>query len=55
VAREQSDFAARRDEVCRDYEKEAAHGYCASRMAQSRAALLRARIDALERRPAAQD
>jgi len=55
VAREQSDFAARRDDVCRDYEKEAAHGYCASRMAQSRAALLRARIDALERRPAAQD
>ena len=55
AAREQSDFAARRDDVCRDYEKEAAHGFCASRMAQARAALLKARIDALDRRPAAQD
>ncbi len=55
LAREQSDFAARRDDVCRDYEKEAVHGYCASRMAQSRAALLKARVDALERRPASQD
>jgi hypothetical protein len=55
VAREQSDFVARRDDVCRDYEKEADHGYCASRMAQSRAALLKTRIDALDRRPAGQD
>jgi hypothetical protein len=55
VAREQSDFIARRDDVCRDYDKESAHGYCASRMAQSRAALLKARIDALDRRPAAPD
>jgi hypothetical protein len=55
LAREQSDFAARRDDVCRDYEKESVHEYCASRMAQARAALLKARIDALERRPAAQD
>ncbi len=53
LAREQSDFAARRDDVCRDYEKEAVHGYCASRMAEARAALLRARIDALGRRAAA--
>ena len=55
VAREQSDFIARRDDVCRDYDKESAHGYCASRMAQSRAALLKARIDALDRHPAAPD
>jgi hypothetical protein len=55
VAREQSDFVARRDDVCRDYEKEAAHGFCVSRMAQWRAAQLKARVDALDRRPAGQD
>jgi len=55
LARGESDFASRRDEVCRDYEKEAEHGYCASRMAQARAALLKARLVTLDRRPAAQD
>ncbi len=40
LAREASDFAARRDDVCRAYEKETEHGYCASRMAEARAALL---------------
>ncbi|MGO9774236.1 MAG: hypothetical protein ACLPSW_32725 [Roseiarcus sp.] len=55
LARDESDFASRRDDVCRGYEKEAVRGYCASRMAQARAALLRARLIALERRPAAQD
>jgi hypothetical protein len=55
VARDESDFPAKRDDVCRDYEKEAVHGYCASRMAQAHAARLKARIDALGRRPADQD
>ncbi len=55
VARDESDFPAQRDDVCRDYQKEAVHGYCASRMAQAHAARLKARIDALERRPAAPD
>ncbi|MGD0562882.1 MAG: hypothetical protein ABSA66_07295 [Roseiarcus sp.] len=55
MARDEGDFPAQRDDVCRDYEKEAVHGYCASRMAQAHAAHLKARIDALERRPAAQD
>ncbi len=55
AAREDNDFAARRDDVCRDYQKEAVHGYCASRMAQARAARLRARLDALERKSPAQD
>ncbi len=55
VAHDESDLAARRDDVCRDYEKEVDHGYCASRMAQARAAFLKARVDALERRPTVQD
>jgi hypothetical protein len=55
VAREQSDAAQRREEVCRDYEQEAVYGYCASRLAQARAAWFKARLDALARRPAAED
>lgn len=55
IARRDNDFPARRDDVCRDYEKEALHGYCASRMAQARAALLQERIEALEQRAAGQD
>jgi len=55
VAREEKDLAQRRDEVCRQYDQEAANGYCASRMAQARAALFRARLDALTRRRGAQD
>ncbi|MGD0640440.1 MAG: hypothetical protein ABSC22_06805 [Roseiarcus sp.] len=55
IARQDNGFPARRDDVCRDYVKEAVHGYCASRMAQARAALLQERIEALDRRPAGQD
>ncbi len=55
AARDERDFPAQRDDVCRDYEKEAVHGYCASQMAQAHAARLKARIDALERRSAAPD
>jgi hypothetical protein len=55
VAREQNDAAQRRDEVCRDYDQETVYGYCASRLAQARAALFKARLDALARRPAAED
>jgi len=40
LAREESDFSAARDEVCRDYAEETRLGFCRSRLAQSRAALL---------------
>ena len=40
LAREQNDFAAERDDICREYVAEARLGFCASRLAQSRAALL---------------
>jgi hypothetical protein len=40
LAREQNDFSAERDEICRDYASEPRLGFCASRLAQSRAALL---------------
>jgi hypothetical protein len=51
IAHEDADLAARRDEVCHDYAQEAAFGYCASRMAEARAALLKARLEALSPRP----
>jgi hypothetical protein len=40
LAREQSDFSADRDEICRAYAEETRLGFCTSRLEQSRAALL---------------
>jgi hypothetical protein len=47
LARDQSAFAGRRDELCRDYAKESAHGYCALRVTEARTALLQMRLHAL--------
>ncbi len=43
LIREQTDFASRRDDACRDYSGEVRHGFCAARMTEARAALLRTR------------
>jgi hypothetical protein len=40
LAREENDFAAERDDICRDYSGESRLGFCASRLAEARAALL---------------
>ena len=40
LAREESDFSAERDEICRAYAEETRLGFCTSRLEQSRAALL---------------
>jgi hypothetical protein len=55
VVHADSDWAARQTEICRGYAQEALSGYCASRMAQARAALLKARFDALDSKPPAPD
>jgi hypothetical protein len=47
LVRDQDGFAGQRDEMCRDYAKEAIHGYCALRITEARTALLQARLDAL--------
>ena len=47
VERDETDLVARGQEICRDYDKESDHGFCASRMAQVRAAWLKARADKL--------
>jgi hypothetical protein len=47
VEHEEADFVTRGQEVCRDYDKDSETGFCASRMAQARAAWLKARADKL--------
>jgi hypothetical protein len=47
LVRDQNAFAGQRDELCRGYAKESAHGYCALRVTEARTALLHARLDAL--------
>ena len=47
LVQEQGGFAGERDDICRDYVKEAAHGFCAASVTAARAALLEARLAAL--------
>jgi hypothetical protein len=44
LTRQESDFAAERDDLCHDYSGEARLGFCASRLQQTRAALLIKRL-----------
>ncbi len=55
ITREDGDMAARRADVCHDYVQEANYAFCASRMAQARAAYLKARLDGLKKQSAEQD
>jgi len=45
VEREETDMVSRGQDVCHGYDHETDHGFCASRMAQARAAWLKARVD----------
>ncbi len=47
LLRDQSAFPGARDDACRDYVKESAHGFCAASLTEARAALLEARLAAL--------
>ena len=47
LLRDQSAFPGARDDACRDYVKESAHGFCAASLTEARAALLEARLVAL--------
>lgn len=44
VAREQAGFSAEREQICRDYAREATHGFCAAKINEARAASIRARL-----------
>ena len=54
LLRDQSSFPGARDDACRDYVKESAHGFCAASLTEARAALLDARLAALDPAPAAE-
>lgn len=47
LARDQAGFSSQREEACRDYSHEAAHGFCATRLTEARAAYLHARGEEL--------
>ncbi len=47
LLKEQGGFAGERDDICRDYVKESAHGFCAASVTAAHAALLQARLAAL--------
>jgi len=47
VARDQAGFSSLREDMCKDYVQEAAHGFCATSLTEARAAFLRARSDEL--------
>jgi hypothetical protein len=44
LAGEQAGFTSNRDMICRDYSREAAHGFCSARYTEFRAAALSARL-----------
>ena len=44
IAREQAGFSSERELVCREYQREGSHGFCAAKLTEARAAELRARL-----------
>jgi hypothetical protein len=47
LARDEARFSSDRQETCRDYSRESAHSFCATRLTEARAAFLKARLDEL--------
>jgi hypothetical protein len=45
LARDQARFSQDRQDICRDYARESAHNFCATRLTDARAAFLKARFD----------
>ena len=47
LVQDQGAFPGEREDLCREYVKEEAHGFCAASVTEARAALLEARLAAL--------
>ncbi len=45
AAREQAGFSSEREQICRDFSREANHGFCAAKITEAKAASLRARLN----------
>lgn len=48
IAREQAGFSSERAQLCRDFRREGAHGFCAAKFTEARALSLRARMAAMD-------
>ncbi len=51
IAREQAGFSSEREQICRDFQREATHGFCGARITEARAASIRARLGLPEAKP----
>lgn len=51
IAREQAGFSSERELICRDFQREATHGFCGARVTEARAASIRARLGLPEAKP----
>jgi hypothetical protein len=51
VAREQAGFSSEREQICREFNRELNHGFCAVKITEARAASLQQRITDLARTP----
>ncbi len=52
IARDQAAFSSQREMTCRDYDREAVHGFCSTQITQARALALVAKFGGLDERPA---
>jgi len=51
IAREQAGFSSEREQICREFQREGAHGFCGARITEARAASIRARLGLAEPKP----
>jgi hypothetical protein len=51
IAREQAGFSSERQDICREFVREEAHGFCGAKVTEARAASLRARLEHAEAKP----
>jgi len=51
IAREQAGFSSEREQICRDFQREASHGFCGARITEGRAASIRVRLGLPEPKP----
>lgn len=51
IAREQAGFSSERTQLCREFSREATHGFCGARVTEARAASLRARLGLPDPKP----
>ncbi len=51
LAREQAGFSSERELICRDFQREGSHGFCATRVTEAKAASIRSRLGLPEPKP----